>query len=98
MDHFWLLEVLYLTVNTITALARLLTADTEEQISKNWNQLLIVAFSATRFLLLAFICGDTCEKVYFFMTVMRTGLINFFLGEWSSRSLGRSFGQHVGRG
>ena len=63
MEYFWLLDVFYLTVNTITALARLITADTEEQKGKNLNQLLVAALSITRFLLLAYICGDTCEKV-----------------------------------
>jgi hypothetical protein len=63
MEYFWLLDVFYLTVNTITALARLITADTEEQKGKNLNQLLVAALSITRFLLFAFICGDTCEKV-----------------------------------
>lgn len=63
MEIFWLLDVLQLTVNTITALGRIITADTEQQKGKNWNQFLVATLSITRLLLLSFICGDTSDKV-----------------------------------
>jgi hypothetical protein len=63
MEVFWLLDVSQLTVNTITGLGRIITADTEAQKGKNWNQFLVTALCVTRLLILAFVCGDTSEKV-----------------------------------